>query len=217
MKNSSQWQISVLVSTIVAIVAIAAFLFQESLLAFWLIGITMGFVLYKSGICFASMFQDMILFRNFSMARAVLLLIIISLIGIDIFQIHSHVNGVTMPGRFQSFGVHTAVGGFVFGVGMILAGGCAVGTLQRIGEGFLLFWLVLLGIISGSLLGVFHYSWWVHSFYTHKPVFLPYVLGWMKAGFVALLVLGTMYCLTFLFENKTTQISKGCDAWYKKS
>lgn len=217
MRKSSQLYMSVIVFTAITGVGIAAFVHQKNLLAFWLIGIMIGFVLYRSGICFSSMFHDIFLFRDFSMARAVLLIIIVSLIGIGVFQLHEYVNSGTIPGRFHSVGVHTAVGGFLFGIGMILAGGCAVGTLQRIGEGFLLFWLVLLGIISGSVMGVFNYSWWIHSFFSHRPVFLPDVLGWFNAGLAALLILIAMYYWTFVLEKKSFKVAKGCNLWQKKS
>jgi len=46
-------------------------------------------------------------------------------------------------------GWHTIVGGFLFGLGMVIAGGCASGTLFRIGEGS----VQLLFALPGGMLG----------------------------------------------------------------
>ena len=209
MKKSSQTGLSIIIIIIITILGINVYLYQKSLLPILLIGISIGFILYRSGICFATMYQDIILFRDFSMARAVLILLIISLIGINFIQVHAHLNGQVIPGKFHSVGMHTVIGGFLFGVGMTLAGGCASGTLQRIGEGFLLFWFVLFGMVFGSVLGVYHFSGWVNNFFSFKPVFLPNIFGWLTSTILSLTVLGSIYYLTFLFENRPRAKKRG--------
>lgn len=189
---------------------IKLFYFQKSLLFIWLIALSIGFILFKSGICFASMYQNILIFREFSMARAVLILLIVSFLGINLIQLFAVSNGSIIPGRFHSFGVHTAVGAFLFGLGMTIAGGCAVGTLQRIGEGFSLFWLVLLGIIIGSTIGTYNYSWWVTTFFSHKPVVLSETIGWMPAWLVTMVVLVGLYLSTFLLEKRDKKENKKC-------
>jgi len=52
-------------------------------------------------------------------------------------------------------GLGSLFGGFVFGLGMTLAGGCASGTLYRAGQGYLQFWLVLLFMFVGYVLFAF--------------------------------------------------------------
>jgi len=204
MVKKSQHILAALALLLIIALGIKVYLHKSSLLPIWLIGITIGFVLYRSGICFASMFQDIFLFRNFSMFRAVLIMILISLIGINIIQIYAHLNGNQIPGKFHSVGIHTAAGSFIFGIGMILAGGCASGTLQRIGEGFLMFVLVLLGMIIGSIFGAFNYSWWITNFYTHKAVFLPDEIGWIGGGLLSLAILIALYVSTYVLANKKT-------------
>lgn len=215
-KNSQLFLVTAVVLFIIAF-GLKIYLYQRVFLAIWFIGISIGFVLYRSGICFSSMFQDIILFRNFSMARAVLVLTIISFIGINLMQIYAHLNGQTIPGKFHSVGFNTAIGGFLFGLGMTLAGGCASGTLQRIAEGFLLFWLVLFGMVLGSVVGAYHFSWWVTNFFSHKSVFLPDVFGWVFGSSASIIILGSLYCLTFIFEKKPVIKRKRCENCYKKN
>ena len=47
----------------------------------------------------------------------------------------------------------TVIGAFIFGIGMVIAGGCASGTLMRVGEGFTMQILALFFFIVGSLWG----------------------------------------------------------------
>jgi uncharacterized membrane protein YedE/YeeE len=201
-KKNSQLFLTIGVLLFIIAFGLKLYLYQKVFLAIWLIGISIGFVLYRSGICFAAMFQDIILFRNFSMARAILILIVISFIGINALQIYAPFNGQPIPGKFHSVGLHTAIGGFLFGLGMTLAGGCASGTLQRIAEGFLLFLLVLIGMVVGSVIGAYHFSWWVTKFFSHKAVFLPDIFGWVFGGLASMILLGGLFYLTFILEKK---------------
>jgi len=179
---------------------IAAFITEQELLLVWIIGIALGLVLYRSGICFASAFRDIFLFRDFSMARVVIILIAISFVGIVIIQAFDTSGGFLE--WVYPVGFHTAVGGVLFGFGMVLAGGCASGTLQRIGEGFILFWAIILGITAGSVLGVYHFSWWINSFFSIDAVFLPDFIGWIPSIVLTLALLGGLYLLAMGIEKR---------------
>jgi hypothetical protein len=60
------------------------------------------------------------------------------------------------PGDFpyiKEAGVHNVIGGIIFGIGMVLAGGCASGTLFRVGEGNVSSVIALIGMLCG--IGIF--------------------------------------------------------------
>jgi uncharacterized membrane protein YedE/YeeE len=64
-------------------------------------------------------------------------------------------------GYFRGFwtpawGLASLFGGFVFGIGMTMAGGCASGTLYRAGQGYVQFWITLLFMGVGYV--VFAYA-----------------------------------------------------------
>ncbi len=216
MKKTLQTSLVLTVLFLIIAFGLKVYLFQKSFLLIWLIGIAIGFVLYRSGICFSTMYQDIFLFRDFSTLRAVLILIIVSLIGINIIQVYAYLHGQTIPGKFHSVGVHTAAGGFLFGLGMVLAGGCASGTLQRIGEGFLLFWFVLFGMFFGSILGAYHYSWWITNFFSFKPVFMSDVFGWVTGGLISFFALGSIFYATFMVEKRVSTRKRGGKGGRKK-
>ena len=59
-----------------------------------------------------------------------------------------------------TFWLGSVIGGFIFGLGMIFAGGCASGSLWRMGEGHLKLWVTIFFFSwSGSTFGAFVKRW----------------------------------------------------------
>lgn len=202
MRRSSQLALTLMTVSFVIVVAVEICARRHNLLWVWLIAVAMGFVLHRSGLCFSSACTDPVLFADFRMSRAVILLLGLSLLGFSLLQIFAAARGQVVPGHIHPFGVHTAAGGFLFGLGMVLAGGCVVRTLQGIGEGALLFWLVLTGLGLGSLAGAYHLSWWIGQLPSSGPVFLPGVLGWPGSTALSLAALATVYWWTLRWRRK---------------
>lgn len=213
--KSSQLYIRIVVFSAIILLGITFYYHHKPLLYIWLIALAMGFVLHRSGICFSGAFTDIILFRNYTMARALLIIIIVSLIGISIIQFLSLGHG-QIPGNFSSLGIHSAVGAFLFGMGMVFAGACGCGTLQRIGEGFALYLFVLIGIMIGSVAGAYNFSWWLSNFAKINPVFLPNIFGWPWGVLISLIILCSLYMLTLIAEGGTFAFQKGWGKWQKK-
>lgn len=145
---------------------------------YWLIGIAIGFVLRKSRFCLCGAFRDPFLFNNTKLLRGVIITIIINTLGFGIIQYY-YLKGNIMsydniPGNVTSFGWHIAIGAFIFGIGMVIAGGCASGILMRIGEGHALPWIVFIGMIIGNLLGAKDYSFWYDKIIKNsKVIYFP--------------------------------------------
>lgn len=198
--------ISVVVMLIV-LLGLKLYSYKISLLWIWLVSLAVGYVIHRSGICFSSAVSDSVLFRNFEMARATLIMMLVSLLGISPIQYQAVSNGLDVPGRFASLGLHTIVGSLIFGFGMILAGACGLGTLQRIGEGFLLYIFVLIGILVGSVFGAYHFEWWA-GFKRIPAVFLPDLVGWSWSVTLSVLALGILYICTILIEKKFFTIER---------
>ncbi len=137
------------------------------------------------------------------MSRAVLLLLALSVVGITLVQIYAVARGQTLPGYIHPFGAYTVVGGFLFGLGMVLAGGCVVRTLQGIGEGSMLFWLVLMGLGLGSLVGAYHLAWWIGRLPSAGPVFLPAIIGWPGSTALSLGALAALFWWTLRWRKRS--------------
>ncbi len=97
--------------------------------------------------------RDPYLTGSTTVTRAVLIAFAITSIGFTAIKYGYYVNGLPIPGQgyIQPISVATGVGAFMFGIGMVIAGGCASGTLMRIGEGFWMQVISLFFFIVGSL------------------------------------------------------------------
>lgn len=96
------------------------------------------------------------------------------------------------------------VGGLLFGAGMIMAGGCASGTLSDFGEGMVRVVFSLPMFVVGSMLGVFlTFEFEKTSLGTWgTKIYLPDSLGYLGALGVTLLGLLGVYAITRWYEQK---------------
>jgi len=152
---------ALLVSVIVAGVTARA---DARSATFWLFGLAFGFVLQRSRFCFASAFRDLFLFGHGRIMRGILGGLAVATVGFAVLMqrmVPDPGLGVIAPeAHVAPLGVHLILGGLLFGVGMVLAGGCVSGSLYRIGEGYLASVVALLGIVAGLGLGAHTWNFW---------------------------------------------------------
>jgi len=95
------------------------------------VGLAFGFALSRGRFCMNSAFRDPIVLKDFTILKAVAVAVIVSMMGFGIMEAADVIEINPKP---LFWGANMA-GGFVFGVGMVLAGGCASGITYRSGEG----------------------------------------------------------------------------------
>lgn len=96
-----------------------------------------------------------------------------------------------------------ALGAVFFGIGMVIAGGCASGTLMRVGEGFTMQMLALVFFVVGSFWGAHDMGFWDGVFNTNAPkIFLPDVFGWFGALVVQGLIILLLYIAARQWQKK---------------
>ncbi|MGV3096374.1 MULTISPECIES: YeeE/YedE family protein [Staphylococcus] len=104
-----------------------------------IVGILLGFVMQRTRFCLAGGFRDMYVQKNNKMFYALLVAITVQSIGLLIL---TGLNLISIPdSTFPIIG--TIIGAFIFGIGIVLAGGCATGTWYRAGEGLIGSWVAL--------------------------------------------------------------------------
>lgn len=108
-----------------------------------LIGIIFGVILQRGRICFNSAFRDVLIFKDNYLMKLAALAIALQSITLLLFAQLGIIKLAPMPLNW----VANIVGGYIFGLGMVLAGGCASGVTYRIGEGMTTSWLA--GLIFG--------------------------------------------------------------------
>lgn len=173
---------------------------------FWLTGIAFGFILQKARFCFTASLRDPALTGSTSLTRAVLIAFAVTSIGFLAIQFGAHLRGTPIPGMSYvvPISLATAIGAFMFGIGMVISGGCASGTLMRVGEGFYMQMLSLVFFIIGSLWGAHDFGWWKYHFILRgKRIYLPDVFGWFGALVVQFLIIGVLYILADKWEHRS--------------
>jgi len=111
------------------------------------LGILFGFALQRGSFCGASLLSSVVLYRDWKGLVAILAAVLVSMVG---FAFLAHMGWIiTNPNPLRL--LSAVVGGTVFGVGMVLAGGCVTGTLYKAGEGRLTSMLALATMGAGAL------------------------------------------------------------------
>ena len=111
-----------------------------------LLGIILGFALQRSGFCMNSAFRNIIFDKDKSLIRSWLLALIINIVGIRILSDLGYLTLTMAPFYYKAL----LIGGFIFGIGMVLAGGCVSGTYYRTGRGALGSLGALIGFLFGA-------------------------------------------------------------------
>jgi hypothetical protein len=109
-------------------------------------GIAFGFVLQRGGFCLTRAISNAALAGDTAILRAYVLALLVAMVGVQIilsFEL------AEIPVR-QLHWLSNLVGGGLFGVGMILSGGCSGSTWYRVGEGAVGACVILLGFAIGA-------------------------------------------------------------------
>ncbi|TET74394.1 MAG: YeeE/YedE family protein [Dehalococcoidia bacterium] len=106
------------------------------------VGLAFGFALSRGRFCMNSAFRDPIVLKDFTLLKAVAVAVIVSMMGFGIMEAADVIDINPKP----LFWGASMAGGFVFGVGMVLAGGCASGITYRSGEGMVGAMVAVLGL-----------------------------------------------------------------------
>jgi uncharacterized protein len=192
-RSQLPWAVAVLV-LVVALAAYIARLGAPKFAFVWILGVALGIALQRSRFCFTAAMRDPVLTGSTSLAKAVVVGLAVGTVGFAAIQLGAYFKAGHMAdavkvasSSLEPVGLHTVVGGVLFGIGAVVAGGCASGTLMRMGEGFLQQWLAIPFFVLGSALAAAAWPVWKAALLVRpdSAVYLPRALG----GFVPALLL----------------------------
>lgn len=149
-------------------------------------GLIAGFAFQRSRLCFVSAFRDLYLFRAVGMTRAILVLTTLATVAGAVIVLERHDRGLPMLELVGPSPLAAAVGGVVFGFGMILAGSCPSGACWRFAEGQLSQLPILSGVLAGTWLYV------VIPLFDQEETLTP-VPWWLPAIFTTLALLAVVW------------------------
>lgn len=145
-----------------------------------MVGYIAGIIMHRSDYCVAGMFRDLFLFKRTFMLRTLVLLVVSTMILFELARQIGLLPLYPFPLLYSPTPANL-LGGALFGIGMVLAGGCVVGTLYKMGAGSLLSATAFAGIIAGSALYAEIHPFWAAfikntTFFTGR-ITLPQILG----------------------------------------
>ena len=111
-----------------------------------LAGLLFGYCAQRGGFCLTRALSNWVLMGDTAILRAYVLALLVAVIGVHVLELGLVESIPIRPFRWLA----NVTGGFVFGVGMILGGGCAGSSWYRLGEGALGAWVVLAGFAMGA-------------------------------------------------------------------
>jgi hypothetical protein len=113
------------------------------------LGLAAGFIMHRSDFCVAGMFRDLFLFRRTVMLKSLIVLVVASTLLFEAARRLGLLSAYPFPLLYPPTAANL-IGGLLFGIGMVLAGGCVVGTLYKMGAGSVLSFTAFAGLILGS-------------------------------------------------------------------
>ncbi|MHA1672190.1 MAG: YeeE/YedE family protein [Promethearchaeota archaeon] len=111
-----------------------------------IVGILFGYVMQRGRFCMNSAIRDPLVFKDYNLMKAVGLIVTIEMIAFALITRFDTYSLAPVPLMWGA----QILGGYVFGIGMVLAGGCASGTTYKTGEGLLGSFIALMGLALGA-------------------------------------------------------------------
>ena len=168
---------------------------------FLLFGAVFGFIFQRSRLCLVRAFREPFMTGDGEHTRAAAIAIVVSMLGFAILKF----TDLKDKGEwvFPAAGAGALLGGLIFGIGMVLAGGCGSGSIWRVGEGQM---KLLAAVVTFALGASLTRLALTQAGLTQKlgaAVFLPAWLGWAGAIFLVIAVMAAW--AAFATWNEATE------------
>ncbi|MGN7492912.1 selenium metabolism membrane protein YedE/FdhT [Paenibacillus sp. SAF-054] len=164
-----------------------------------LFGAAFGILIERGQICFTSAFRDLWISGRATMTKAITLGMAVSSVVTLIIIL---VNGMDPVTKMAA--PSTLIGGLLFGVGIVMAGGCETGMMYRLMEGQVVFLPVFIGNIIGAT--VLAYGWDHLGIYNTlvkmgKPINLIDEMGAAWALILTLALLAAGFIIAVIWQK----------------
>lgn len=192
-----------------------------------LMGLGLGYILQRGRFCLNSAFRDIIFIKDLTLFRSYLLCVVVAIIGSNLLEdagmllyFDTDTGQMVQTGLLrQNFApVAIVLGGFLFGLGIVLAGGCASGIVYRLGEGQLAAMIAIVGFFFGvattadgilSPISKYLKGMTVEVFGKRNPAIWDLFGSGMEVKWITIAVFSVI-CLVFVFKGKPEfKVAKG--------
>ncbi|MBC8207729.1 MAG: YeeE/YedE family protein [Desulfobulbaceae bacterium] len=183
--------------------------YMASLSGILVIAAALGYVMQRGRWCMVQGFREPHMTGDCTLAKSVAISILIVAIGAAVLKysvpVRAEGEAILAPINYVrgTFGWGSVVGGFIFGLGAMLAGGCGSGTLWRVGEGQVkLIMVVPFFAISNSIMT----AWFKDNDFEADGVlgsyvYLPDVMGYGPTLFMIAAIMVVWYLVVTWNED----------------
>ena len=178
---------------------------QNVVLWGFLVAVAFGAIVNKTNFCTMGAVSDWVNMGDKNRLRAWFLAIGVAILGSQLLQAQGYVDlnkSIYLAANFGWFG--HLLGGFLFGVGMTLAGGCGAGSIWRAGEGHVKLWCAVALFAAGASLTRMVLAQQGLMQKLGSAVFLPTVIGWGGALALVVVVMAAWYLFAAWNEQSQT-------------
>lgn len=178
-----------------------------------MIAAALGYAMQRGRWCMVQGFREPHMTGDCTMAKSVMLSIILVAVGAAILKysvpLRAEGEAVLDPINYVrgTFGWGGVVGGFIFGLGAMFAGGCGSGTLWRVGEGQVKLLMVVpfFGISTSIMTAWFRDNDFEADGVLGSSIYLPDVMGY---GWTLLLIAAIMviWYLVVTWNEETNKL-----------
>ena len=189
-------------------------------------GIILGYILTRGRFGFAGGIKRIYMRGEGSLSKALLILILVTAFVTMGIQWKAAADGLLpaylagsgeafIPGTTNVYftNIATVLGGFIFGMGMMLAGGCGSGTLADFGEGSGRALIAFIFFVIGASPG--HYARQIVDQTAIGQIgyrlHMPQLFGYFGAFLITALLLGVVYWIIIRYENKRKELGTYMD------
>jgi uncharacterized protein len=169
--------------------------------ALYLVGALLGIVFYHAAFGFTSSWRVFIADGRGAGLRAEMVMLAVAVALFFPALSAGSLFGMPVTGHVTPAGISVAVGAFLFGVGMQLGDGCAVGTLYTVGGGGTRKIVTLVAFIAGALMATAQMPFWT-ALPALKAFSLIKALGVWPALAVNWIVFAAIAALTIFIERR---------------
>ena len=185
-----------------------------SLSGILLLSAGLGYAMQRGRWCMVQGFREPHMTGDCTLAKSVALSILIVAVGAAVLKygvaMRYDGDSVLLPMNYVrgTFGWGSIVGGFIFGLGAMFAGGCGSGTLWRVGEGQLKLWLVVpfFGISNSMMTAWFKDAGFEADGVLGKAIYLPDVMGYGPTLLMIAFIMALWYVIVTWNEESNKLI-----------
>lgn len=208
------WQIWLGTIVLLGLIIFYCVRFQANNVMTWfaIFGILFGIISQRSRFCITRALREPFMTGETSAPIGLMAGLGVGIIGFTVIkymgigaQTPLEARSLAMMWVNSNFWVRGLIGGFIFGLGMTIAGGCAIGTLWRSGEGQVKLWFAAIGY---TLMAPISKKFFVPAFsnlpkWAVNKVFLPDILGGYGGAIVLFLVIIILWYMFVKWNQKT--------------